>query len=154
MSENTDYWLIYVTCGSRREVFAAALFMVGSGEAGTIVYRCQQEDASMHAELIQIRAQVSATLGAIDRLLAANPESGSRDVLRYRASPGGMLSQEGVDEMYHRFRLGEPDAVIARAMGFSVQAVQKRRAIWKNPEAAGYKGRFHSNPDVGAEAAS
>jgi len=89
-------------------------------------------------------------MAAIDRLLAATPESGPSDVSRYRASPGGMLSEAGVDEMYKRFGDGEPDAVIARAMGFSVQAVQKRRSIWKNADAPGYKGRFHSSKSRGA----
>jgi hypothetical protein len=86
----------------------------------------------MSESLIQIRSQLAATLAALDRLIAttADDASAETDLLRYRASPGGMLSEEGVREMYRRFEIGEPDAIIARAMGVSVQGVAKRRTIW------------------------
>lgn len=81
----------------------------------------------MHQDLIDIRSQLSAALARVDRLLAGNPPASDANTLRYRVVPGGPLSPEGVAEIRRRFAEGETDAVIARAMGISVQGVQKRR---------------------------
>ncbi len=93
----------------------------------------QERPADLMAELLAIRNQMQALMVRCDRLLAA--ETFSRpdgDLLarqaRYRATPGGVLSQEGVLEIQRRLEAGETDAMIARAMGMSVQGVAKRRA--------------------------
>jgi hypothetical protein len=85
----------------------------------------------MYTELINIRSQTAALLAAVDRLISNSQGESPLDVQRYRVAPGGPLSPDGITEMYKRFNRGEPDAVIARAMGVSVQGCQKRRAIWK-----------------------
>jgi hypothetical protein len=82
----------------------------------------------MHQELLDIRSQLSAAIARIDRLLAGTTPIGDGPMLlRYRVSPGGPLSPEGIAEIRRRFAAGETDAVIARGMGISVQGVQKRR---------------------------
>jgi hypothetical protein len=81
----------------------------------------------MHQDLIDLRSHLTAALARVDRLLAGSPQDLDVNMLRYRVSPGGPLSPEGVAEIRRRFAAGEPDAVIARAMGISVQGVQKRR---------------------------
>lgn len=81
----------------------------------------------MHADLVDLRSQLSAALARVDRMLAGNPPEGDTNNLRWRVNPGGPLSPEGVAEIRRRFAEGEPDAVIARGMGISVQGVQKRR---------------------------
>ena len=89
----------------------------------------------MKDQLLQIRQQVALTLKQLDNVLLSLPEEGSDaavDTLKYRTSPGGMLSELGVEEMYRRFEEGEPDSLIAKEMGVSVQGVQKRRGIWKS----------------------
>lgn len=87
----------------------------------------------MKSQLLQIRQQLATSLKQVDALIQASPDELDKgvDPLEYRASPGGMLSEKGVAEMYRRFELGEPDAVIAKAMSVSVPGVQKRRGIWK-----------------------
>ncbi len=93
----------------------------------------QERPADLTAELLAIRNQMQALMVRCDRLLAAQvslrPDG---DLLarqaRYQATPGGVLSQEGVLEIQRRFDAGETDAMIARAMGISVQGVAKRRA--------------------------
>lgn len=89
----------------------------------------------MHAELINVRAQLMSALATIDSLLAGSP--GAQETTKFRVSPGGPLSEEGIAEMYRRFEANEPDAVIARAMAVSVQGCQKRRAIWKKERERG-----------------
>lgn len=81
----------------------------------------------MHQDLVDIRSQLSAALARVDRLLAGVIPPPDPATLRYRISPGGPLSREGEAEMYRRFREGEANAVIARAMGVTVQGAQKRR---------------------------
>jgi hypothetical protein len=81
----------------------------------------------MHQDLVDLRSNLTAALARVDRMLAGNPPANDVNTLRYRLSPGGPLSPEGIEEIRRRFAEGEPDAVIARAMGISVQGVQKRR---------------------------
>ncbi len=93
----------------------------------------QERPADLMAELLAIRNQMQALMIRCDRLLAAQTSSRpDSDLLarqaRYRATPGGVLSQEGVLEIQCRLDAGETDAMIARAMGISVQGVAKRRA--------------------------
>lgn len=95
--------------------------------------RAPQLAAHFVAELLSIRQQLQAALARCDRLLVAQPPSISADdyrtlQARYRVSPGGPLSPEGVAEIRRRFEAGETDSVIAREMGISVQGVAKRRA--------------------------
>jgi hypothetical protein len=83
-------------------------------------------------ELLSIRQQLQAALARCDRLLVAQPPSASPDdyrtlQARYRVSPGGPLSPEGVAEIRRRFEAGETDFLIAREMAISVQGVAKRR---------------------------
>lgn len=89
----------------------------------------------MHAELVNVRAQLLSALATVDSLLAAS--TGEQDTVKYRVTPGGPLSEEGIREMYRRFEANQPDVVIARAMAVSVQGCQKRRAIWKRERARG-----------------
>lgn len=85
----------------------------------------------MKAELVHVRGVLLGALNMIDAILAADTSGEPTDVSKFRTSPGGPLSDAGIVEMYRRFEASEPDAIIARAMGVSVQGVQKRRAIWK-----------------------
>jgi hypothetical protein len=84
----------------------------------------------LHRDLLDIRAQLAAAVARIDRLLASSAPSAGGDLSRFRLRPGGPLSPEGETEMHRRFEIGEIDSVIARAMGVSVQGVQKRRSLW------------------------
>ena len=95
--------------------------------------RAPELAASFVEELLSIRQQLQAALARCDRLLVAQPPSTSADdywtlQARYRVSPGGPLSPEGVAEIRRRFEAGETDSLIAREMGISVQGVAKRRA--------------------------
>lgn len=90
----------------------------------------------MHAELINVRAQLLSALATIDSLLAAE-EPGAQGAASYRTKPGGPLSEEGIAEMYRRFEANQPDVVIARAMAVSIQGCQKRRGIWKRERERG-----------------
>ena len=83
----------------------------------------------MRAELLSVRAQLIAALATVDNLLRGSTEE--TDTASYRTAPGGPLSDTGIAEMYRRFEAGEPDAIISRGMGVSVQGIQKRRTIWK-----------------------
>lgn len=85
----------------------------------------------MHQELYEIRSQLSAAIARIDRILTGAAPAIDISGSRWRNSPGGSLSPEGVTEIHRRFEEGETDAIIARAMGITVQGVHKRRADWK-----------------------
>jgi DNA-binding transcriptional regulator YiaG len=80
----------------------------------------------MQQDLLAIRSQLTAAIARVDQILA-NTAPTTDDPLRWRLTPGGPLSEEGITEIRRRFALGETDAVIARDMGISVQGVQKRR---------------------------
>ena len=84
----------------------------------------------MIAELRDVRSQLTAALACIDRLLAGTPTAQDIPTARWRVSPGGPLSREGIEEVYRRFAEGEADPVVARALGISVQGVRKRRTSW------------------------
>lgn len=116
-----------------------------------------QLPAPFVAELLSIRQQLRAALARCDRLLVAQPPSTSADdyrtlQARYRVSPGGPLSPEGVAEIRRRFEAGETDSLIAREMGISVQGVAKRRADFNAVTGAvrrpgALRGRIQMVPD-------
>lgn len=87
----------------------------------------------MQKELLRLRTQLSSALSMIDEMLTATPSKNTEeiDVLAYRVSPGGSLSELGIAEINKRLERGETDAVIARDMALSVPGVAKRRKIWK-----------------------
>jgi hypothetical protein len=109
------------------------------------------------AELLAIRSQMTAAIARCDRLLAAQPASARPNdyaalQARYRVSPGGPLSPDGIAEIRRRFEAGETDSVIAREMGMSVQGVAKRRtdfnaASGRGRRAGALRGRIRMAPD-------
>jgi len=114
--------------------------------------------ARFASEILAIRQQLQAAIVRCDRLLADCPASASSEdyrtlQLRYRVSPGGPLSPEGVAEIRRRFEAGETDSVIAREMGISVQGVAKRRGDFKamtggaRRRLGALRGRIHMAPD-------
>ena len=119
--------------------------------------RLPQPATDPRAELLSIRQQLRAALARCDRLLAAQlplttPDSHQAMQVRWRVSPGGPLSSDGVSEIQRRFRAGETDAVIARERGITVQGVAKRRADFNALIAArrrpgAMKGQIWMAPD-------
>ncbi len=118
-----------------------------------------QPSAPFMAELLSIRQQLQAALTRCDRLLTAQPPSTSPDdyrtlQARYRVSPGGPLSPEGVAEIRRRFEAGETNSVIAREMGIAVQGVAKRRVDFnavtgaaRSRRPGALRGRIQTAPD-------